>query len=270
MTRLLILTNEGREELGSSFDEVTRSSLAEVMITTNGSQRILVDGEEIENWDSVFVEPETKAFNYTRILLEVLRQKDIRTNISQSCFFMMAKKPYLFKVLSEKGLAMPKTATISTNKGLTEIERDIDGPCWPKGMRPRKGGDRTDRGLEELDEFTDGMVHGENFAVLQEYPGGDIYDVLYVDGNVTPLRLEGKPWETPDKDIKRKYHGLKSGEEELVKKAAESLGSRMFRARLMGGKITSLSTDLMLQTFQEDSGKNVYGQVEELLQGDED
>jgi|APHM01.1.fsa_nt_gi hypothetical protein len=271
MSNLLILANNfdhGKGEFEEHFDRVNKHSLADVTIDSNTGEtsNILVDGTPIGEWDSLYIKPEPKAFNYTRVLLEVLSNKDINCNMDASSIFILTKKPYLSQVLSSNGNSIPKQASVSTEKGLTELTKDVEFPVVAKKysnlqLKETKLFDE----FEELKTFAELTEHGRDFLMMQEHAEEEsCFDILYIDGKLIGLKAEGSVYEGSG-EVSRSYYGLSGEQKKIVKNAVESIGTGVCRVRLEGKKIMDMSTDPMLEMFKNQSGKNVYGRVAEYL-----
>ncbi len=276
MSKLLILANEFEDEekrFSNYFDEVDSKSLAEVLIDaeTGRMSQVTVDGENIEEWDAVYIKPEPKAFNYTRVLMEVINNKDVRCNLDTSSIFILTKKPYLFKVLADKGNSIPRLASISTEKGMTELGKNVDFPVVAKKYSNLELAEKNI--FEEFDDlktFAELTEHGEDFLIIQEHKEDvEVFDILYIDGAMISLKVEGSPW-TEGGEISLSYHGISDTQKEIVKNAVESIGTSICRIRIRGERIMDMDTDPRLELFKQESGKNVYGRVADYLKGDEE
>lgn len=265
---LLILASDfeaSAERLSKYFDEVDNYSLADVLIDTEGE--ILVDGENVETWDSIFIDPEPKAFNYLRVLVETIDQKDVSCNLDPSSIFVQGKKPFLFSVLSERGVSIPDQVAISTEKGLTEIERELEFPVVAKKYSNFELAEsKVFNQFDNLKAFSELSEHGKDFIMIQEYSEEDVFDILYIDGEMISLKLEASPWETGETaSVGKKYHSISKDQRDAVEKAVKSLGTRISRVRLCGDKVVDMDSRPDLVEFKEKSGKNVYGRVADAL-----
>lgn len=270
MSNLLILANDFEDEterFTQHFDNVTKYSLADVMIDSKPGRtsKIFVDGDKIEEWDSLYIKPEPKAFNYTRVLLEIISNKDITCNMDASSVFILTKKPYLSEVLSGEKNLMPKQASISTEKGMTELQKDLEFPVAAKknsNLELKESKIFTE--FSELKKFAEMTEHGEDFLIIQEYEEEKTcFDILYIDGKLICLKAEGNLY--GNEQVSRSYHGISGDQKDAAIEAAESIGTSICRIRLRGSKITDMSTDPMLEMFKKESGKNVYGRVADYL-----
>jgi glutathione synthase/RimK-type ligase-like ATP-grasp enzyme len=275
--KLLILANEFEDEaerFSEHFEEVEVKSLADSLLDVNGDTKLMIDGERIENWDSVYINPEPKAFNYTRVLLEGISRKEVSCNLNPSSIFILNKKPYLFSVLADKGIKIPKQVAISTEKGMTELQRDIEFPVIARKYSSFELSEmQVFEEFDNLKSFAELSEHGQDLVMVQEKSNEeeDVFDVLYIDGKMISLKLEEKPWEKDRYDsITKKYHGASGGQKELVKEAVESVGTDICRIRVQGEKILDVANRPDLEEFKQKSGKNVYGRIADLLKGDEE
>jgi len=266
--RLLILANDfetSTNQFEDYFEDVENKSLADVLIDTNGN--ILVDGENIIEWDAVFIDSEPKAFNYLRVLVETIEQKDIICNLEPASIFVHGKKPYLFSVLADKDVNIPNQVAISTEKGLTEIERELDFPMLAKKYSNLELEEsKIFNDFEDLKAFSELSEHGKDFIMIQEYKEDELFDILYVDGSIISLKLEASPWDKAESaSIGKKYHSISTSQKETVKKAVNSLGTKICRVRLCGEEVIDIDSRPDLVEFKEKSGKNVFGRVADVL-----
>ncbi|MFB6241614.1 MAG: hypothetical protein ABEJ36_02315 [Candidatus Nanosalina sp.] len=273
MTNLLILATDFEteaERFEQYFEEVEVKSLADVLIDadTSGKSRVLVEGEEIKSWDAVYIKPEPKAFNYTRVLMEIIDSEEVSCNLDSSSVFILTKKPYLFKVLAERGVKIPRQVAISTEKGLTELERDIDLPVLAKKYSYHELTENQIFGeFEELKSFAELAEHGEDYLMLQEYhEEEEVFDLLYLNGKIISLKLEEPPWTSNEgENVSRSYYTVSDDKKEIVNKATESIGTRICRIRMKGDSIVDMSNEPKLEMFKQESGKNVYGRIADIL-----
>lgn len=270
MADLLILASDfdtEKQRFEEYFDEVELKSLADVLIDvgTEMESEILVDGEDINEWDAVYIDPEPKAFYYTRVLMEIIGDREINCNLDTSSVFILSKKPYLFNVLADRGVKIPKQVAISTEKGLTEIERDIDFPVLAKKYSDLQLSEtQIFEEFEDLKSFAELAEHGEDFVMIQEYEDErDVYDILYIDGKVISLKLSGSPWE--EGEISRSYYTLSDDLKQTVEEATDSIGTRICRLRVHGDRIVDMDNQPELEMFKQKSGKNVYGRIADVL-----
>lgn len=266
--RLLILANEfdiPTQRFENYFEEVEKKSLADLLIDTEGN--VLVEGEDIENWDSLYIDPEPKAFNYLRVLLETIGQKKIRSNLDPSSIFLQAKKPFLFTVLADRGINIPPQVAISTEKGLTELEKDVDFPVIAKKYSSFElSEEKVFDDFEALKSFSELSEHGKDFIMIQEHSENEVFDILYIDGSMISLKLEESPWASGEGETaSKKYHSISTDQKETVKNAAEALGTRICKVRLKGDQVVDIRSDPDLEDFKEKSGKNVYGRISDVL-----
>lgn len=288
MTNLLILANDpGQlvEGFEPAVDEVTGASLADAAIrvgdetrrsetrsskhrSTDGA-RLTIDGVEAKQFDAVFLKPEPKAAIYGRVLLELLQERHIPCNVDASSFFIMTKKHYLLEVLEEHGVPLPPTVALSTEKGLTKAEEELDFPLMAKMYDGFQRVDITKiEDVGELKTFAEHAEHGKNVVIAQEFLEGDVYDALYMDGDIVSTEVEGG-WKTDTENRSYTYHSLSSDQQDVVQRAAEAIGTALCRVKLVDQTVIQMESDLRLPQFREVSGKDVYGHIADVLVGDD-
>ncbi|MDY6773878.1 MAG: hypothetical protein SVS85_01655 [Candidatus Nanohaloarchaea archaeon] len=269
MTSLLILTSNGDEggPFQDHFEEVVQRSLADVRITASGTETsVVADDVPVEEFDSVFLNPSPRTAIYARVLLESVHE-GVETNLAPSALNIMAEKHYLFKVLSERNVPVPKTLAFSTEKGLTNAEESIDFPAVAivfDGFE-RESVEQVE-GTDDLLSAAERLEHGDNVMLVQEKVEGDLYDTLFIDGETISVKVETEGWGI-DEEGNANYHSLPSEQEDTVQMAASAIGSDLCRIQTRGGKVINVDSSPRLERFQDLSGKNVYGKVAELLKG---
>lgn len=269
MNLLIIADDEDLEEaFEEHFEEVDRSSIADVRVAAGEEPAVLVEGEELDRYDALYLDPDPRIAIFSRVFLEALLETDIQTNIGPTAFFVLAKKSYLYQVLGEKNIPIPPTATVSTQKGVSGIDEDLSYPLIGKKF---EGFERRDMNLleseEELSSFVEHMEHSTHFLILQEKVEGDVYDCLYIDGNVVSLKLEDDGWRKRSGDAKESYHSISSELQEVVADTASSIGADVCRVRLVNGNVVDAALEPDLERFKDVSGKNVYGNIADMMKG---
>ncbi|MDY6771222.1 MAG: hypothetical protein SV186_04680 [Candidatus Nanohaloarchaea archaeon] len=269
---LLVLTNDKDEAAGFEdyVEDVERHSLADIGIETGETADVEVEGTPLEEYDSVYLDPEPKAAIYARVLLETIQEHRIPCNLNPTAFFIMAKKHYLFKVLTEKDIAIPSTVAISTAKGLNNIEETIDFPALVTTYEGFKEAERSlVNSTDEISSMVEYSEHGTHVTLVQEMEEEDIYDALYLNGEVIALKLDRDNW--PDGSASNpQYHNLSTEQQEILEDTAQSIGTKICRVKLVGTTVLDVENRPELNYFEEKSGKNVYGRVSEVLRGDND
>ncbi len=267
MNLLMITDNEQfAEQFAQYFNEVTTKSIASVRIDAGEGEQVLVDGASVDDYDALYLDPEPKTAIFSRVFLEVLLEKDINTNIDAATFFILAKKNYLPQVLEERNVPIPPTAVVSTEKGVSGIEDHLDFPVVGKKFEEFV---RRDMSLleseDELTSFVEHMDHGKHVLVLQEFVEGDVFDCLYVDGDIVSLKLESDGWRAQADKSKETYHTISSDLEEIVEQTVQAIGADICRVRLVDGNVVEAYLDPDLERFTEVSGKNMYEKVADYL-----
>lgn len=265
---LLIVADDA--ELADGFadhvDTVEQASLADIRVNTGEEQEVLVSGEPIDDFDALYLEATPKIAIFSRVFLETLLEQDIATNLDPTALFILSKKSYLHQVLEERRCETPATAIISTEKGCAGIEEQLGFPVIGKKFEGfvRRDMNRIESS-EELDSFVEHMDHGSHILILQEQVDGEVYDCLYIDGEIISIRLDGEGWRKRSGDAKQSYHSISSDLEETVADAATAIGADVCRIRLVGGHIVDAHLHPDLKRFKKITGKNVFGTVASYL-----
>lgn len=269
--KILILADEFEDETENfrqHFEELEKKSLADTGIYSGKKPEVYIEDEKIGSEHILYINPRPEAFNYTRVLTETLTQTQASANLDPSSIFILMKKPYMIKVLTEKNVSSPIQASISNKRGLTGLEKDIETPFLLK-----KYSEFELDYVEKLDSFEeikglDDLDQEKEFVIIQEIPEGDFFDVLYIDGEKISLKLENNIWS--DEEISRQYHSLSDTQKEVVDDAAKAVGTKICKIRLKGEKVMDMDVRPELKMFEKQSGKNVYGRIAEALKNGDD
>jgi len=277
LTSLLILTNDGEEVADgfeTEFDEVVVRSLADANVMAGGDDpaaQALIDGVDIREYDALYIDPQPQTTIYAKVFLEVAQDLRIPCNLDPTTLAIIAKKFYLFKVLRERDVSIPSTVTVSTEKGLSDIEADL---AFPVVAEKFEGFEKID--TEKLDDpdglksFAEHSEHGNHLIMAHDFVEGEVYDTLYIDGELISLKLGGEEWrKSLDDGASKNFHNLSSEKQELVHDAVDAIGARLCRVRIVDDQIVKVSASPRLDVFQDISGKDVYGLVADMLQEDE-
>lgn len=268
MNLLVVADDEELQEgFSDNLEDVSHASVADIRITAGKESTVLVEGRPVEEYDAVYLDPELRVAIFSRVFLETLRERDIRANLGPTAFFVIAKKSYLFQVLAEKDVPIPPTATVSTEKGISGVADDLSFPLVGKKFEAFR---RRDMSLiedeESLRSFVEHMEHGKHLLLLQELVEGEVYDSLYLDGEVVSIKLEGEGWRKRSGDATESYHSAGSDIADVADDAAKAIGADICRIRTVGGTVVEANLDPDLGRFQSVTGKNVYGSVIEYLE----
>jgi len=257
------------EKFEDYFEEVHSYSIEDVKIDANQEEVVsYVGGKRIEDYDSLFIRPTPKAVTFTRIFLETIIDREIETVMDGTSYYMIAKKPYLFKVLTEKNVPVPKTLVVSSGKSINGVKKEFDGDLVCKKFEgfERKDIMKTDD-PSDIEAFSESLEHGKNYMIVQEFVEGDVYDCLYIDGDIVSTKITGDSWRRSPKreGCSEKYHKPPSDVAEVVETAAEAIGSRFCSIRLVGLKVVDMHINPDIERFMKVSGKNTFEKISEML-----
>jgi glutathione synthase/RimK-type ligase-like ATP-grasp enzyme len=271
MKKILILADnfeDETEKFRKHFEEIEKKSLADTSIYSGKTPEIFIEDEKITSEHILYINPRPEAFNYTRVLTEAMTQTQTSSNLNPSSMFILMKKPYMIKVLTEKNVPSPTQASIATKRGITGLENDIEPPFILK----KYSGFELDyiERFESFDDISglDDLNQEKEFVVIQEIPEGDFYDVLYIDGEKISLKLEEDIWS--DEDLSRHYHSLSDSQKQIVEDASKAVGTDICRIRLKGEKVMDMDVRPELEMFEKQSGKNVYGRIADALKEEDE
>lgn len=261
------------EKFEDYFEEVHTYSIEDIKIDATQEEVVsCVDGKRVDEYDALFIRPTPKAVTFTRIFLESLMEKEIKTVMDGVSYYMIAKKPYLFKVLTEREVPVPKTSVLSSEKSISSVKNEVEGPIVCKKF---EGFERKDimktENPDDIKAFSESLEHGTGYMLVQEFIEGDVYDCLYIDGDIISTNVTGESWrKSPKRDkCNEKYHKLPSDIAEVAERAAEAIGSRFCSIRLVGPKVVDMHVNPDIEKFMKVSGKDTFERISEMLKPEE-
>ncbi|MFP4116604.1 MAG: RimK family alpha-L-glutamate ligase [Candidatus Aenigmatarchaeota archaeon] len=257
------------EKFEDYFEELHNYSIEDVKIDANQEEVVsYVGGRRVEDYDALFIRPTPKALTFTRIFLESIMEKDINTVMDGTSYYIIAKKPYLFKVLTEKNIPVPKTFVVSSEKSINGVKKEFDGDVVCKKF---EGFERKDimktEDPDSIEAFSESLEHGKNYMVVQEFIEGEVYDCLYIDGDIISTKISSDSWrKSPKRDSSsEKYHKPPSDVAEIVENAAEAIGSQFCSVRLVDSKVVDMHMNPDVERFMKVSGKNSFEKIADML-----
>ncbi len=261
------------EKFAPYFGDVETCSIRDIKIDVEDNNVVsYVNGGKVEDYDSLFIRPTSKAITFTKIFLETLTESDINTSIEGASYYMIAKKPYLFKVLNERGVPIPKTYVVSSQKSATSLQKEIEGEIVCIQMEGFVRRDIMKTGdPEDMEAFSESLEHGKNYMLVQEFLEGDVYDCLYIDGDIISTKITGDSWrKSPKRDkCSEKYHKPPTELTEVVKEAAEAIGSKLCSVRIVDSRVVDIHMNPDIERFKKVSGKDAFEKVAEMLKPEE-
>lgn len=262
------------EKFEDHFEEVYTYSIEDVKIDADQEEvTSYVGGQRVDEYDALFIRPTPKAVTFTSIFLESIMEKEIKPVMDGPSYYIIAKKPYLFKVLTEKEVSVPRTFVVSSEKSISSVKKKLEGPVVCKKFEgfQRKDIMRTED-PDDIEAFSESLEHGKDYMVIQEFVEGDVYDCLYIDGDIISTKLTGDYWRKSPKGDKcsENYHKPPSDVSEVAKQAAEAIGSRFCSIRLVGNKVVDMHMNPDIERFMKISGKDTYEKISEMLRPEEE
>mgnify|MGYP000299941782 CR=1 FL=1 len=267
--RLLKITDREIPELDRHFEEVENVSVEDVAPEVrDNTANVKVKGKPVEGFDAVYTEiPQNNAI-FGRVLLEIIEEKGLKTNYPSTAFFIMSKKNYLYHVLHEKKVPSVKTAVIASEKASRNIESELKGPLIARRFDEDLENERTKLStVEEINEFADGIDHGNKFVVFHELNRGDKYRCLVCGDSCISLMDNSDDWDFSKDNLQ--YHSISKDQKEIVMKARKAIGTPVAEVLLRDGKVEDVNPNPDLEMYKEISGKNAYKDVVEAIKGDE-
>lgn len=266
--KLLILSenNDLKANFEPYFEEVKQNKISETRINLIEDEgTILADNKNLAEFDCSIIIPEPELTIFTKVLLENL-EKDLVNTLDSTSSYILAKKQYLYKVLNEKGISIPKTIAIGSEKGVSGIKE----PEFPVVGRKFRGFKKREMSLlenmEQVNNFSNPLEYGKESVIIQEYVEGEVFDLLVIGNEVISIQLTNKDrWDPRARKSNEKFYNVSSEVKELAVKARKAIGAKVVRTKIVGDKIVNISSKPQLDRFKNISGKNTYKKISKIL-----
>lgn len=261
----LLKTSNVSEHLDVKFEEVAE-------VETEDFSPEVIDGEsdvrvnaEIEDCDAAFLKlPENNPI-FGRVLLEIIEEKGIKTNHPSIGFYITAKKNYLYYVLEQKDVPMPKTVIAASEKSAKNVTRYLETPLIAKRYEDNQLEESARlEDDQEVQEFAEGTDYGEDILIFQEETGEEKYKILYAAGNTISLKDKTEGWRISDEKLQ--YSNLSNELEELVEDTMKSIGTEYGEVIIKGGKVTDVRPNPDPEIYTDKSGKDAFKYIREIYE----
>ena len=264
----LLAITDSDEELEQHFEEVTVASLEEVAPQIkDGKQDVKISGELVDKYDAVFTNIPAKNAVFGRVLLEMIEERGINTDISSTAFFTASKKNYLYYVLQQKNINSPKTIAIASEKATRGIEKHIKGPVIARRFENLEEVETKKLGtVESMHGFAEGVEYEDQFILFHEFSSDDKHRCLKIGDKIISLSEGSESWKFNGENLK--YSNISKDREELVRKAANALGAEVVEVELRGNEVFDVNPNPDFSVYEDKSGQDLYGKMVEVLESD--
>lgn len=268
MSLLIISEKEAlADKFSEYFEEIKLCSMADVRLNASNTLA-LADGQDITQFDSLLAYSRAELAIFTKVLLESLTGSEVATNIGPAAFYILAKKQWMFKVLNERGIPLPKTATTAL-KGVSGLSNDFDYPVIGKRYINFKLDEvRKLVSEEETKSFATGADYSESVIILHELMQGETFETLVTGEDVVgSIKMEGELWGLSSSE---KYYSPPKELKDIVMDAAQSIGADVCSVRTVDNKVYDINPVPDLEWFKDVTGKNPYKNIAKLLKSQSD
>lgn len=261
---LLIISEDKQlaDKFDEYFEEVKLCSMADIRLNASNTLA-LAEGEDVTEFDSLFVYSKAELAIFTKVLLESLTGSGVATNIGPAAFYILAKKQWMFKVLKEKGVPIPKTRTTSL-KGVTGLNSDFNYPVVGKRYIDFQLDEaRKLISEDEAKSFATGADYSESVIILHELTEGETFETLMTGEDVVgSIKMEGDIWNLKSTE---KYYSPSKELRSVTLDAAQSIGASVCSVQTLGNKVYDINPLPDLERFKEVTGKNPYKNIAKLF-----
>lgn len=268
MSLLIISENQTLEDkFDDYFDQIELYSMADIRLNASNTLA-LAEGQNIEQFDSLLVYSKAELAIFTKVLLESLTGSDVATNIGPAAFYITAKKQWMFKVLRERNMPIPKTITASL-KGISGLNDEFDYPLVGKRyINFRLDEIRKLVSEDEAKSFATGADYSESVIILHELIQGETFETLVTGEDVVgSIKMEGDVW---DLSSTEKYYSPPKELQNVVLNAAQSIGADVCSVRTVDNKIYDVNPLPDLEWFKQVTGKDPYKNIAKLFKSQSD
>lgn len=263
--KVLEITEEEKQEFNEVFDEKKHVSLEELAPEVVDSRSdVKINGESVSDFDAVYAQIPQKNAVFGRVLLEMIEEKGVESNLSSTGFFIMAKKNYLHHVLQEKNIESPDTAVIASEKPVRNLENFLDLPLIAKKLKNLVEVELTKIESEEgLKEFAEGIEYGEDLIIFSEHTPGDKYRCLVTGDDVISLKDNTEGWKIKTDNLQ--YSNISTELEQRVLSTRKAIGANVAEVLVQGENVVDVNPNPDLALYTDVSGKNAFEKAGNVL-----
>ncbi len=219
-----------------------------VLVSKKNRTQIKAYGNELEEYDSVFIHARTSLAPFVEPLLEELTKIGCYTNIKKGSYYAGWNEIYLMVALAQAKIPTPKTISTGSAKNVEIISSKISYPAIVKTYLGKKVQHvLLVNSSKELKLFAKSLKTEIDGFMVREFINGDVLSCAVIGKKI--FAVKRKCAEEAKEIFEGKMYKLSEKDEELVLNTAKATGYDIARIDLVKGKIIKVEPIIPIEEF---------------------
>ena len=219
-----------------------------ILVSKKNKTKIKAYGNELEDYDAIFIHARTSLAPFIEPLLEELNKIGCYTNIKKGAYYAGWNEPYLMVALTQTGIPTPKSISTGSATNVETIASKISYPAIVKTYLGKKVQHvLLVNSSRELKLFAKSLKTEIDGFMVREYILGDVISCAVIGKKI--FAVKRKCVEEAKEIFEGKMYKLNEKEEELVLNTAKATGYDVARIDLVKGKIIKVEPTIPIEEF---------------------
>jgi len=230
-----------------------------VLISKNKKTEIRLIGDDIENYDAVFLQARPSLASFVEPLFEELIHQGFYVNAKPGSYYLVQNQPFLFVTLSMNGVKTPRTITSGTGKSIERLSSRVSYPLLAKSFigKSIQQAIIVNNG-KELNAFVNSIKSDIDAFMLREFIDGDIISCVVVGENIFAIKRKINDQVACPLEKGRSYR-VSDYDKETILLASKVSGLDIARIDIVKGRVISVEPIIPLVEFDNICSEVIEG-----------
>ncbi len=235
-----------------------------VLVSKKTRTRVKAYGNELDEYDAVFIHARTSLAPFVEPLLEEFEKIGCYTNIKRGSYYTGWNEPYLMVTLTQEQVAIPKSISTGSAKNVEAISNKISYPAIVKTYLGKKVHHvLLVNSSRELKLFAKSLKTEIDGFLVREFIQGDVISCAVIGEKI--FAVKRKCTQIAKEICEGKMFKLSEKEEDLVLSAAKATGYDIARIDLVKGKIIKVEPIIPIEEFNIACGEQIENHIANYL-----
>jgi glutathione synthase/RimK-type ligase-like ATP-grasp enzyme len=222
-----------------------------VLVSRNKKTEIRLVGDDIEQYDAVFLQARPSLAPFVEPLIEELINQGFYVNAKPGSYYLAQNQPYLFVTLAMNGIKTPKTITSGSGKNIERLSSKISFPLLAKSFI----GKDVQQALivnnaKELNAFVNSIKNDIDGFMVCEFIESDVVSCIVVGGNIFAIKRKVNDCVCAPLEKGRSYR-VSDYDKETILAAAKTCGFDIARLDIVKGRIIAVEPLIEINEFDK-------------------
>lgn len=222
-------------------------------------------GEEINQYDAVFIQVRTSLAPFIEPLLEELEILQTYTSAKKGSYYIGNNEPYQFVNLALNNIPTPKTITTASTKNISKVSEKISYPIIVKTFLGKK----VQQSLlihtkTELNSFVRSIKTELDAFMIREFIESDVISCAVIGKRVIAVKRKYIDEEVSEIQNGQSYR-LNETDHETAIMAAKSNGYDIARVDIAKGRVVKIEPTIPIEAFNIAAADNIEEYVADFL-----